>query len=80
MKAPAQYRFQREISLLGATVSGVRDEEGGLSHLLAVRAPKLTFVLQASSPADKAAWIKVRERRTKERTKELISKCRGWCL
>ncbi len=59
VKLPTQYKFQREISLLAATVNGIKDEEGGLCNLLAVRSPKLTFVLQATSAADKASWIKV---------------------
>ena len=59
VKLPTQYKFQREISLSAASVTGIKDEEGGLTNLMAVRSSKLTFVLQATSAADKASWIKV---------------------
>jgi hypothetical protein len=60
-KVPMQYRFQRELSLLAANVQSIRDDEAGgpnLLNLLVVRSPKLAFVLQAQSAADKAAWIR----------------------
>jgi hypothetical protein len=58
-KVPMQYRFQRELSLLAANVQSIRDDEGGPNqNLLVVRSPKLAFVLQAQSAADKAAWIR----------------------
>ena len=59
-KTATQYRFQREMSLLAASVQSIKDDEANPSmhNLLVVRSPKLAFVLQAQSAADKAAWIK----------------------
>ncbi len=59
VKPGAHYRFQRELSLLSASVHSIKDDDAsGLLNLLVVQSPKLAFVVQTQSAADKAAWIK----------------------
>lgn len=54
--ATPQYRYLRELSLLGASVHGLN--EADVEHSFVVRSPKIAFALQAASAADKTSWMK----------------------
>jgi hypothetical protein len=58
------HRFQREMSMLSASVQGIKEDPGAETplHGFVVRSPKLAFAFQASSEEEKISWMKVCEK------------------